>query len=126
MQMHTLVIRDKGWDSIHGGLVVLMYFVAVTPIAVQYMLEAEYIYLPKWMLLTSLAFMANSFLEVCTVVSRYHYSYLSELVNVGYCLDLAMLDPLWSQMDVCHHSRTALHHRSKFVPFASSSYSNED
>ncbi len=53
--------------------------------------ETTYIYPPGWILLTSTSFMANIVITSCIAVRRYHYTNLSEGVDSGYGLDLAVL-----------------------------------
>ncbi len=126
--MPALVVRDQGMSRfIRCGLVIIVYLIATSPLAVRSIFvqaigndktqgTATYIYSPGWILLSSTSFMANILITNCIIVRQNHYTYLPEGVDAGYGLDLAVLVPQWSQMDVFHHSRTVLPRRNKSVP----------
>ncbi len=95
--MPALVVRDQGMSRfIRCGLVTIVYLIATSPLAVRSIFvqgreETTYIYPPGWILLTSTSFMANIVITSCIAVRRYHYTNLSEGVDSGYGLDLAVL-----------------------------------
>ncbi|KAK0210028.1 hypothetical protein DFS33DRAFT_1378021 [Desarmillaria ectypa] len=81
-----VVIRDKGRDRlVHGGLVIVMHLIATSHLAVRWSFvrggfirhgeteEATYNYFfsaPKWMLVSTAAFMANTFIADCIMIWR--------------------------------------------------------
>ncbi|PBK70177.1 hypothetical protein ARMSODRAFT_1018267 [Armillaria solidipes] len=112
-----VVTRDRGRSRlVRCGLVIMMYLIATSPLAIRSMFvegirhdetqETIYIYTPGWMPLSSTAFMVNILITDCMVFDGGYYG-----------LDLAVLVPLWSLMDVCRHSWTVHHCWNKFVPF---------
>ncbi len=126
--MPVLVVHGQGMSRfIRCGLVIIVYLIATSPLAVRSIFVqvigddetqgTTYIYSRGWILLCSTSFMANILITNCIAVRPYHYTYLSEGVDAGYGLDLALLVSQWSQMDVCCHSRAVHHHRNQFVPF---------
>ncbi len=101
-----------------------MYLIATSPLAVRTIFvqgsddetqETPYIYLPGWILLSSASFIANVLITNSVAVRSRHKTHLLELVDTG--LDVVVLAPLRSQMDVLRHFRTMHHRWNEFVPF---------
>ncbi len=79
-----LAVRDKGRDRlVHSGLVIVMYLITTSHLAVRWTFvrggfirhgeteETVYNYFfdaPKWMLLSTAAFMANTLIADCIMV----------------------------------------------------------
>ncbi len=110
----------------------MMYLIATSPLALRWKFvhgitddetqETTYIYSHGWILLSSMSFMAVILITGCIMVSRYHdYAYLSEGFDAGFGVDLVVLVFCWSEIDVCHHSRTMHHRRNEFSFLSSSS-----
>ncbi len=124
--MPVSVVRDKGRIRfIRCALVIVMYLIATSPLALRWKFvqgisddktqETTYIYSRGLILLSSMSFMAVILITGCIMVSRYHnYTYLSEGFDAGFGVDLVVLVFCWSEIDVCHHSRTMHHRRNEF------------
>ncbi|KAK0210020.1 hypothetical protein DFS33DRAFT_251011 [Desarmillaria ectypa] len=73
-----VVVRDKGRGRfIRCGLVIVMYLIATSPLAVRPIFvqgrddktqETTYIYSPEWILLSSMSFMADMLIMSCIVI----------------------------------------------------------
>ncbi|KAK0227594.1 hypothetical protein IW262DRAFT_544885 [Armillaria fumosa] len=70
-----VVVHDKGRSRfIRCGLVIVVYLIVTSPLAMQPIFVQRrddgttYIYSPRWILLTSMSFMANIFITNCIVI----------------------------------------------------------